>query len=146
MAVESSEPFAAQLAALLMGLGAIVVYRAVLDQYGVRKIRPNPTAVASLLEEQTPKVARQIAAGWELSDRLLEALEEQRLDRVAPASSSLGRSLQFGLLIGALSVLRSHDRVDDDAGIATLAAAGGAGERFERLWGRLTWPPETDRV
>jgi hypothetical protein len=45
---------------------------------------------------------------------------------------------------GALSVLRTHDRIDDDAGIATLAAAGGTGERFERLWGRLTWPPETE--
>jgi hypothetical protein len=96
-----------------------------------------------LLDEQAPKVARQIAASWELSDRVLEALEEQQPMRVERPASALGRSLRFGLWIGALSVLRSHDRIDDDAGLATLAAAGGAGERFERLWGRLTWPPET---
>ena len=97
-----------------------------------------------MLDEQTPKVARQIAASWELSDRVLEALDEQRFERVERPPSSLGRSLRFGLLIGALSVLRSHDRIDDDAGLATLAAAGGVGDRFERLWGRLTWPPERE--
>ena len=139
-AVESSDPFAAQLGILVMGLGTIVVYRSVLDHYVARKLAPEPTAVASLLEEQTPRVARQIAASWELSDRMLEALDEQRTERVAPPATSLGRSLHFGVLIGALSVLRSHDRIDDDAGLATLAAAGGTSDRFERLWGRLTWP------
>jgi HD-like signal output (HDOD) protein len=143
-AVESSDAFTAQLGILLMGLGAIVVYRCVLDQYAARGLEPEPAAVASLLEEQTPRVARQIAASWELSGRMLEALDEQRAERVAPPATSLGRSLQFGLLIGALSVLRSYDRIDDDAGLATLAAAGGSGERFERLWGRLTWPPERE--
>jgi hypothetical protein len=98
--------------------------------------------VASLLEEQTPKVARQIAASWELSERVLDALDEQQSQRVERPPSALGRSLRFGTWIGALSVLRSHGRVDDDAGAATLATAGGVGERFERLWGRLTWPEE----
>jgi HD-like signal output (HDOD) protein len=144
VAVESSEPFAAQLATLVMGLGAIIVYRSVLEQYSARRMQPDPTAVASLLDEQTPRVARQLAAGWELSDRVLEALDEQRFERVAPPASSLGRSLQFGLLIGALSVLRSHDRIDDEVGLDTLAAAGGSGDRFERLWSRLTWPPEVE--
>jgi HD-like signal output (HDOD) protein len=143
-AVEASDPFTAQLVALVMGLGAIVVYRCALDQYAARRMQPEPTTIASLLEEQTPKVARQIAATWELSDRVLEALDEQQPERVERPSSSLGRSLRFGMWVGALSVLRSHDRVDDDAGVATLAAAGGVGERFERLWGRLTWPPEND--
>jgi HD-like signal output (HDOD) protein len=143
-AVESSDPFTAQLGILVMGLGAIVVYRCVLDQYAARGLTPEPAAVASLLDEQTPRVARQISASWELSERMLEALDEQRADRAAPPSTSLGRSLEFGWLIGALSVLRSYDKIDDDAGLATLAAAGGAGERFERLWGRLTWPPERE--
>jgi HD-like signal output (HDOD) protein len=143
-AVEGSDPFTAQLVALVMGLGAIVVYRCALDQYAARQLEPEAAAVASLLDEQTPKVARQIAASWELSERVLEALDEQQQMRVERPPSSLGRSLRFGVWIGALSVLRSHDRIDDDAGIATLAAAGGGGERFERLWGRLTWPPESD--
>jgi hypothetical protein len=39
-----------------------------------------------------------------------------------------------------LSVLRTNDVIDDDVGVASLAAAGGSGQRFERLWGRLSWP------
>ena len=144
-AIEASDPFTAQLAALVMGLGTIVVYRCVLDHYAARKLTPEPAAVASLLDEQTPKVARQIAASWDLSDRVLEALEEQQFHKVERPPSSLGRSLRFGIWIGALSVLRSHDRIDDDTGVATVAAAGGVGERFERLWGRLTWPAESEQ-
>jgi HD-like signal output (HDOD) protein len=142
VAVEQSDPFTAQLVALVMGLGAIVVYRCALDQYAARNLEPEPTAIASLLDEHTPKVARQIAAGWELSDGLLEALDAQQQLRVERPATALGRSLRFGIWIGALSVLRSYDRIDDETGVATLAAAGGAGERFERLWGRLTWPVE----
>ena len=97
-----------------------------------------------MLEEQTPRVARQIAASWELSERVLEALDEQQHTRIERPPSALGRSLRFGVWIGALSVLRSHDRIDDDTGAATLAAAGGVGEKFERLWGRLTWPAEAE--
>ena len=145
-AVEASDPFTAQLVALVMGLGAIVVYRCALDHYAARNLPPEPTAVASLLDEQTPKVARQIAASWELSERVLDALDEQQQTRVERPASSLGRSLRFGIWVGAWSVLRSHDRIDDDAGVATLTAAGGVGERFERLWGRLTWPAETEQV
>lgn len=140
--VESADPFAAQLVALVMGLGPIVVYRVALDQYTARGLAPNPTAIASLLDEHAAKAARQIAASWELSERMLEALEEQEAERVERPASALGRSLRFGLVVGALSVLRTHGRIDDDAGLATLAAAGGTGERFERLWGRLTWPAE----
>lgn len=142
-AVETSDPFTAQLVALVLGLAAIVVYRCALDHYAARKLRPEPAALASLLEEQAPKAARQIAASWELSDRVVEALDEQQPAKVERPPSSLGRSLRFGVWIGALSVLRSHDRIDDDAGAATLTAAGGVGERFERLWGRLTWPPDS---
>ena len=143
-AVESSDPFAAQLVALVMGLGAIVVFRTAIDQYAARGLTPDATALASLLEAQTAQVAKQIAASWDLSQRVIEALEQQQPESVERPASSLGRSLRFGVFVGALSVLRSHDRIDDDAGMATLAAAGGAGERFERLWGRLTWPSEVE--
>ena len=143
-AVELSDPFTAQLAALVMGLAAIVVYRCALDEYSWRRMKAEPTAVASLLEEQTPRVARRIAASWELSERVLDALDEQQPQKVERPTSSLGRSLQFGVWIGALSMLRSYDRIDEEAGAATLAAAGGSGERFERLWGRLTSPPDAE--
>ena len=139
--IEGSDPFAAQLVALLLGLGSIVVYRVALDQYAARGVTPDATALASLLDEQVAKIARQIAAGWDLSGRVLDALEEQQPERIEPPESSLGRSLSFGSVVGALSVLRSHDRIDDETGRTALAAAGGVGERFERLWARLALPP-----
>jgi HD-like signal output (HDOD) protein len=138
-AVEGADLFAAQLIALVLGLGEIVVYRVALDQYKARHLEPDATALASLIEEHAAAVAHRIAASWELSDRVLAALEDQRPD-VAEPGSPLGRSVRFGRVAGALSVLRTNDVIDDDIGVASLAAAGGSGQRFERLWGRLSWP------
>jgi len=142
--VEVSDSFAAQLVALVMGLGAIVVYRVALDEYSLQRLEPDATTLASLLDAQTAEVARQIAASWDLSDRFVQALAEQKGDDNTQPDSSLGRSLRFGLTVGALAVLRANGRIDDDVGLATLVAAGGTGERFERLWGRLTAAPDTE--
>jgi HD-like signal output (HDOD) protein len=139
-AVENADAFAAQLLALVMGLATIVVYRVALDQYAARRLTPDATALASLLDEHSAEVAHRIAASWELSPAVLEAIDDQRPDKVARPPSALGRSLRFGLTAGALSMLRTADRIDDDAGLVSMAAAGGEGQRFERLWERLTWP------
>jgi HD-like signal output (HDOD) protein len=145
--VENAEPFAAQLLALVIGLAAIVVYRVALDVYAARRLTPDATALASLLDEHTAEVAHRIAGTWELSAPMLEALDDMRPERVTWPQSALGRSLRFGLTAGALSMLKTADRIDDDVGLVSLAAAGGEGSRFERLWERLTWPePEPDRV
>ncbi len=144
-AVEGADLFTAQLVALVMGLAAIVVYRVALDQYASRGLEPDATALSSLLDEHTADVAHRIAASWELSERVLEALDEQRPERGDRPSSALGRSLRFGMTVGALSVLRSNDLIDDDVGLASLSAAGGAGPRFERMWDRFSWPAEQER-
>ena len=144
-AVENADPFAAQLLALVMGLAAIVVYRVALDQYAARRLVPDATALASLLDEHTAEVAHRTAASWELSTQMLEALDDQRPEKITRPQSALGRSLRFGLAAGALSMLKTADRIDDDTGLVSLAAAGGEGQRFERLWERLTWP-EPERV
>jgi len=144
-AVENADPFAAQLLALVMGLAAIVVYRVALDQYTSRRLTPDSTALASLLDEHTAEVAHRTAASWELSPQVLEALAEQSSDKITRPQSALGRSLRFGLTAGALSMLKTADRIDDDTGLVSLAAAGGEGQRFERLWERLTWP-EPERI
>jgi HD-like signal output (HDOD) protein len=144
-AVENADSFAAQLLALVMGLAAIVVYRVALDQYTARRLVPDATALASLLDEHTAEVAHRIAASWELSGPVLEALDDQRPENVAWPQSALGRSLRFGLTAGALSMLKTAERIADDVGLVSLAAAGGEGQRFERLWERLTWP-EPERV
>src|SRR5690606_40565681 len=59
--------------------------------------------------------------------------------------SALGRSLRFGRVVGALTVLDANKVLDEDTGLATLAAAGGTGPRFERMWSRFTGRPVKDR-
>jgi HD-like signal output (HDOD) protein len=140
LAIENTDPFAAQLLALVAGLGAIVVFRVAADQYAQRSLAPDATAVAALLDEHTMRVARRVAESWELSDRILEALDEQLPGKPVVPSSALGRSLRFGLTAGALSVLRSNDVIDEETGRASLVAAGGIGSKFERMWERFGAP------
>jgi HD-like signal output (HDOD) protein len=141
-AVEGADPFAAQLLALVTGLATIVVYRIASDQYHSRGVNADPSALASLLDEHAPAVARKIGATWELSERLLEALEEQLRGSALPASE-LGRSLRFGVVAGALSVLAAENVIDDGTARASLIAAGGTGRKFERMWERFSAQLET---
>jgi HD-like signal output (HDOD) protein len=135
-AVEGADPFAAQLLALVRGLASIVVYRIASDQYAARGVKLDASALASLLDEHAPVVARRIAGTWELSDRLLDALDEQLRGNTRPVSD-LGRSLRFGVVAGALSVLVTEGEIDDDTARASLVAAGGSGKKFERMWERF---------
>jgi HD-like signal output (HDOD) protein len=136
--VEDTDPFAAQLLGLTMGLGAIVVFRVALEQYATQPGKPDPSVIAALLDVHTAPVARRIAASWELSDRILTALADQVSAAQAPDRTSLGRSLYFGRLIGALAVLQVNKRVGEDAAKSTMLASGATGFQFERIWARLT--------
>jgi HD-like signal output (HDOD) protein len=135
-AVEGADPFAAQLLALVTGLARIVVFRVATDQYAARGAKPDPSALVSLLDEHAPPVAYKIATTWELSDRLLDALDEQLRGSGRPVSD-LGRSLRFGVVAGALSVLAADGAIDDETARASLVAAGGSGKKFERMWDRF---------
>jgi len=136
-AVEGTDPFAAQLLALVTGLARMVVYRVATDQYAARGVKPEPSALVSLLDEHASVVAHEIATTWELSDRLLDTLDEQLRGSVRPVSD-LGRSLRFGIVAGALSVLASEGAIDEETARASLVAAGGTGKKFERMWDRFT--------
>jgi len=136
-AVEGTDPFAAQLLALVTGLARMVVYRVATDEYAARGVKPEPSALVSLLDEHASVVAHEIATTWELSDRLLDTLDEQLRGSVRPVSD-LGRSLRFGIVAGALSVLASEGAIDEETARASLVAAGGTGKKFERMWDRLT--------
>jgi HD-like signal output (HDOD) protein len=139
-AVEGADPFAAQLLALVTGLARIVVFRVATDQYAARGAKPDPSALVSLLDEHAPAVAHRIATTWELSDRMLDALAEQLRGSSRPVSD-LGRSLRFGVVAGALSVLAAEGAIDDEAARASLVAAGGSGKKFERMWERFAAQP-----
>jgi HD-like signal output (HDOD) protein len=141
--VEDTDPFAAQLLGLVMGLGAIVVFRVALDQYAARpQLRPQAAVLAALLDAHTAEVAQRIARSWDLSERISDALQDQ-MPGARSKASSLGRSLQFGRLMGALAVLRAHERTTDQVAKATMLASGATVSQFERLWGRLTAKPES---
>jgi HD-like signal output (HDOD) protein len=137
--VEGSDPFAAQLLGLMMGLGEIIVFRIALDQYAGRKgQRPDASVIALLLDTQTAAVARRIANSWGLTERILTALDDQSPQGRMRTPSSLGQSLRMGRLAGALSVLNAHGRVDESAVKASMLTSGFSASEFERIWARLS--------
>jgi HD-like signal output (HDOD) protein len=142
--VVNSDPFAAQLLALVHGLGAIVVFRVALDQYAARPgLRPDAATIVSLIDAHTSRVGRAIAASWDLSGRILAALEDQAPGAMVPEPTALGRALRFGRFIAALAVLKNRGLVDESAAKAALKANGASGAHFERMWERMTAKPSS---
>lgn len=139
--VEDEDPFAAQLLALLSGLGRIVVFRVATESYAADPgLAPSPTAIARLLELQAAAIARRIAASWAVSDRMVVALSDQLAAvRGSTASlSPLGRAVLLGDRIGTLVLLHREGRLDAEAARAAAIAQGAPRAFLERLWLRLT--------
>ncbi|HQW08383.1 MAG TPA: HDOD domain-containing protein [Steroidobacteraceae bacterium] len=136
--VDDSDPFAAQLLALLLGLGAIIVFRAAMERYvGQGGLAPSPELIALLIDTQAPRAAHAVAASWELSQGVLTAITEQREEAAIETLSPLGRSVRLGRLTGALAVVRTGGGLTDEAALATLHAAGAPARQSERIWLRL---------
>lgn len=138
--IEHGDAFAAQLLGLLRGLGAIIVVQVLRDAYAQRpELTPDPAVAASLLETWAGPTAYRLASSWELSERMLYALDD-----LGPASarqySSLGRSLQFGTLAGTLATLSHHAQLTEteDEARALLMSAGADAPLAEALWTRLS--------
>jgi len=135
--VADSDPFAGQLLGLLMGLGTIMVFRAATDEYTKAALPADAGTVAELVEQQAPGVARRIAQEWELSERILRALEEQRPATSATALSPLGASLRFGRYCGAIAVLEAMGVLHEETGVAALGSAGYGRTECQRILARL---------
>jgi HD-like signal output (HDOD) protein len=138
--VESSDPFAAQLLGLILGLAAIVVFRVATDFYLEHGQDPKASTIAGLIDIEIVPVARQIAASWELSARMDAALADQAAARGSPMSS-LGHSLLFGRFAGALAMLRARALIDDETVDAALRTIGPDADAFTRIWGSLAATP-----
>lgn len=139
--VENEDPFAAQLLALLNGLGAIVVFRVAMDKYASQTaLQPDATAIARLLDLQAAAVARRIAASWDVSERMLAGIGDQ----VAAARGSsdqlspLGRAVLLGRRLGTLALLEREGHVDSETAKAAAVAQGAPRQLIDRLWHRLT--------
>jgi hypothetical protein len=133
--LESTDPFAAQLLALLMGLSSIVVFRVTIDEYQSRVLAPSPKILMTLIDSQSAPVARQVASSWQLSARVDAALADLSAPQGAKMSA-LGRSLQFGRFLGALAVLHQHHVLDDAAVGSALRAGGNLAPAYERIWAK----------
>jgi HD-like signal output (HDOD) protein len=141
--VERDDAFAAQLVALLQGLGSIIVVQVVRDQYASRPgLVPDARIAGALLERWAVSTARRIAESWELSDRIGTALADQ-LREAGPAElSPLGRSLRFGQQAGAVSMLCRHGRMDDAEASRVMASLDSNADAVDTIWKRLRPRPE----
>lgn len=136
--VEKSDPAAAELLSLVMGLAGIVVFRVTIDQYAKHpRLRPDAGVVASLLDAHSATFARRIAASWELSETTIAGLDGQSTS-VSKYPTPLGRSLYFGRLVGALAVLRINHIIDDETARASIPVTNMPEAQLERMWTRLT--------
>lgn len=136
--VERDDAFAAQLLALLHGLGAIIVVQVLRDVHARHPVlAPDPRVVARLLEAWSAATARRVAHGWGLSERMSDALVAQQSD--ALPSTPLGRALRVGRTAGALALLCRMGQLDEGEGIALLSAldvGDAAGWDAGALWAR----------
>ena len=141
--LEKSDPFAAELLSLVMGLAEIVVFRVTMDQYAkYPRLRPDAGIVSSILDANSASVARRIGASWELSEPTLTGLDGQSIN-MTQHPNALGRSLSFGRVVGALAVLRVNHIIDDKLGKASIPATSMPEIQVERMWARLT--PKADK-
>lgn len=128
--VEKSDPFAAELLSLLLGLAGIVIFRVATDHYAREpELPPDARVIAALLDSQGIPVARRIGLSWELTERTLTALGE--------ATGPPGRTLEFGRIVGALAVLRIYHVIDSETGRISVPA-GMPKSEADKMWARLT--------
>jgi HD-like signal output (HDOD) protein len=137
--IENAEPFVSQLCGLLYGLAAIVVFRIVRDQFAAHpELTPTPGTIARLLETWVSPTAGRIAVSWELSQRVQYALESQTLAAELQMENSLGRSIKFGRVAGALIVLCRIGRMTEAEARAILVSGeGGNRAQVDRIWERF---------
>jgi HD-like signal output (HDOD) protein len=140
--VGNDDPFAAQLLGLLHGLGTIVVFRVARDEFAEHPdAEPSALVISRLVETHAAPTAARIATAWELSDRVIAALEQQQED-VDPATvTPLAQALRFGRVAAALALLTEAGRLSQEEALTQLPGRARYGSKVDRIWERLTRPP-----
>lgn len=131
----ADEALVAQMAALLHGLGAIVVVQLLREN---AHLAPDPATVARVLEEQAAPMAHRIAQAWELPARIEAALDAQRGE--AMGDDPLAGALRAGRMAAALALLCRAGRWTPEQGLALLQAWAerrGVDGDIEAAWARL---------
>ena len=96
----------------------------------------NASLAAGLLDQWAAPTACRLARKWELSGRIIQALDEQALEDAA-AMSALGRSLRFGRLAGSLALLSRQGRLDPACALPALAVVEPRSASTPAIWERL---------
>lgn len=107
----------AHMAALVRGLGSIVVVHATRDAYARHpSLVPDPAVAAALLDRAGATAAR-IATSWGLPTETVDALSTP-----LPEASRLGNALHLGRQLAAIGLLRRVGAIDASTAAATLAS------------------------
>ena len=107
--VGDTKPIVAQLLGLLSLLANIVLFRLTLDKYkDFPQLTPRAEVIIEAIRTQRACTASLIAQSWKLSDLSIAAFTEQQQRMPPGRMSSLGRSIYFGDLCGALAMLTSR--------------------------------------
>lgn len=120
-----SDPFVAQLLAVLEPLARIVIFRLTTEKYRESpNILPRAEVFIRAMQRHSARVALKIASAWEMSDQSTNALREQA-KRVPPQSMMpLSRAVYFANLASTLAVLSSRNKVTQDNAMNTLIEQG----------------------
>jgi hypothetical protein len=136
--IEKSDPFAAELLCLVMGLAEIVIFRVTMDQYAKNpRLRPDAGVVSSLIATHSAAVARVIGTSWDLSESTVAGVDGQTV-ATTTYPTALGRSVYFGRVVGALALLHINHVVDDETGKASIPVTDIPEVQIDRMWSRLT--------
>ena len=82
-----------------MASASIAIFRLARDEFAEHpEVAPSPALLARLIDQYSAPTAARIAASWELSERIVDALAEQELaaGASAPRRAALGQALYFG--------------------------------------------------
>jgi hypothetical protein len=128
MEVMPGDRFEAQLVILLSALGPLVVYSVTLDVY-LRNphFSPNGDLCVELIRDLAPRSSLHVARDWQMSPRLLAALEQS-------SGEPLTTALHVGELLGTLSFLESQTVISRAERLELLDAAELNTDWASRLW------------
>jgi HD-like signal output (HDOD) protein len=123
--------FESQMVVLVKAIGPLVVYSAIIDVYSRNPMfQANPALCNALTTEQAPRMAARVAKDWEMSPRLVQALERAGGD-------ALTEAMNVGELLGTLSYLESQTVVARDECMELIAHAGLPADSAAAIWETL---------
>jgi hypothetical protein len=132
METNPEDRFEAQLVVLLSALGPLVVYGATLDVYARNPhFSPSGLLCVELIGALAPQMSLRIARDWQISPRLLAALE-------GSPEETLTAARHLGELFGTLSYLESQTVISRDERLDLVDSTGIPDGLTSRIWAGLS--------